>query len=184
MTICKQHPGGAKELPANAFYPSDQGRAFAPCKECRKTGKRIAPKPQQPAIAVTTLAVGGAVRKIGGYYIHENALLIADAMQDGKLVLHTTILEIDGDTKHPRNKRIIFTRQHSPDEYRACLAWLESLCGSDAPASNDERDAALQLADEATQKLIAAQSEIAELKAALEPLKALLGKVSVRNGSV
>jgi len=60
MTICKQHPGGAKELPANAFYPSDQGRAFAPCKECRKTSKRIAPKPQQPAIAVTTLAVGGA----------------------------------------------------------------------------------------------------------------------------
>ena len=175
MTICKQHPGGAKELPVNAFYPSDQGRAFAPCKECRKTGKRI---------AVTTLAVGGAVRKIGGYYIHENALLIADAMQDGKLVLHTTILEIDGDTKHPRNKRIIFMRQHSPDEYHACLAWLASLCGSDAPASNDERDAALQLADEATQKLIAAQSEIAELKAALEPLKALLGKVSVRNGSV
>lgn len=183
MTICKQHPGGAKELPDAAFYPSDQGRNYAPCKECRKTGKRT-PKPQQPATTVTAIAVGGAMRKIGGYYIHENALLIADAVQDGKLVLHTTILEIDGDTKHPRNKRIIFTRQHSPDEYRDCLAWLTSLCGSDASASNDERDAALQLADEATQKLIAAQAEIAELKAALEPLKALLGKAVVRNGSI
>lgn len=72
MTICKQHPGGAKELPDTAFYPSDQGRVTAPCKECRKAGKRIAP-----------LTVGGAMRKIGGYYIHENALLIADTMQGG-----------------------------------------------------------------------------------------------------
>lgn len=177
MTICTIHPGGRQELPADAFYPSDRHRALSRCKACRAASKAAKNTPQAAESQAILLSTPGPVRKIGGYFIHEHALLIADVMQAGKIVLFTSILEIDGDTKHPRNKRVIFTQQHAPEEYRACMAWLESLSGADAPASDTERDAALQLADEATQKLIAAQAEIAELKAALAPLKALLGKV-------
>lgn len=180
MTICSMHPGGRRELPADAFYPSDQHRKIARCKACRAAAKKNTPPAAEPQAIL--LSTPGPVRKIGNYFIHEQALLIADAMQAGKIVLFTSILEIDGDTKHPRNKRVTFTQQHAPEEYRACMAWLESLSGVDAPTSDAERDTALQLADEATQKLIAAQAEIAELKAALAPLKALLGKASL-NGS-
>lgn len=182
MTICKNHPGGSADLPEESFYPSDLERKAPICKACRARIKSARIKkqamqsaPAQPtAIAVAELAtpVHGRL-KVGGYYLHPDCILIVDTLQDGKVVLHTSIIEIEPESKHPRNKKLIFTRQHAPAEYAAIVAWL----GGNAPALADpEREAALQLADEATQKLIAAEARIKELEAAIAPLKALMGK--------
>ena len=110
--------------------------------------------------------------RIGGYYIHESAVLIADVMQDGKVTLFTTILEIDGDTKHPRNKKLLFTKQHAPTEYRETIAWLKSMASEPIDTADDtDRETALQLAEEATQKLIAAEKKIADLQAKIDSIK-------------
>lgn len=191
---CNQHPGGPADLPLDNFYPSDHGREWAPCKACRlRTAKErdeakkngtYVPKAktfarkQPQAVATAELVTQPTMYKIGGYYIHHDAILIADTLQDGKVTLYTTILEIDGETKHPRNKKLLFTKQHAPDEYRACLAWLADMAGAPRLETSDNERAAMELADEATKRLAAANKEIADLKSALAPLKALL------NGSI
>lgn len=194
MTIrCYGHPGGPVDLDESLFYPSMRNRKVTLCRECHlRKGRekrkhrleaKAAPTLSTPALApalsiepVTEPATETRIRKIGGYYIHENALLIADVMQAGKVVLYTTILEIDGETKHPRNKRIIFTQQNAPDEYRAMLTWLGDLSDRPADVATANEQAALQLAEEATSKLAEAENRIKELESALAPLKALLGQ--------
>lgn len=195
---CYCHPGGAADLPEDQFAPSDRSRVSAPCRKCRqrtnqereqarKNGTYVPkarrwapqkPKQAQPNAvtdATTELISPARFVKIGGYFIAENTVLIADALQEGKVTLFTTILEIDGDTKHPRNKKLIFTRQHSPDEYRATIAWLNAMAGEPAlavPSMNEQ--AAMQLAEEATTRLASANKQIEELKAKIAQFKTLL----------
>jgi hypothetical protein len=184
---CNNHPGGPADLPEADFYASDRNQRAAMCRQCRldraaeKRGAARQATSAQPAPAieasavVTELTTPTSVRRIGGYFIHEQCLLVADTMQAGKVTLFTTILEIDGDTKHPRNKRIIFSQQASPDEYRATLAWLNELAGAPtAPAADAERDTALQLAEEYETKLRAAENKNAELEKALSGVRSLL----------
>jgi hypothetical protein len=193
---CNKHPGGATDLPETDFYPSDRKNPSGMCKKCnaayykahdaakraaRKAEKeQAAPAQPTPSPVVEPSAVSAeltttcAMRRIGGYFIHEQALLVADALQPGKVTLFTTILEIDGETKHPRNKRIIFSQQASPDEYRATLQWLAELSSTPAPAADAERDAALQLAEEYETKLRAAENKNAELEKALSGVRSLL----------
>ena len=171
MTICKNHPGGSADLPEANFYPSDLSGRTPICKACRARMAKARTK-KQALQSAPTAPVHGRL-KVGGYYLHPDCILIVDTLQDGKLVLHTSIIEIEPESKHPRNKKLIFTRQHAPAEYAAIVAWL----GGNAPAVADpEREAALQLADEATQKLIAAEARIKDLEAAIAPLRALMGK--------
>ena len=115
--------------------------------------------------------------KVHGYYINPATILIVDTLQQDKVVIHTSILEIDGETKHPRNKRLIFTRQHAPDEYAAIMGWLASHSET-PPVAPEDAQAALQLADEATTKLRDAQEEIKTLKHKLAQFRALLGDAS------
>lgn len=190
MPICNHHPGGAVELPASAFYPSDQARKEVPCKECRN---RLAKERNRREVTVARASTNGTRSngksptvaakpttakhgrlQIGGYYLHPDCILIVDTLQDGKVVLHTSIIEIEPESKHPRNKKLIFTRQHAPSEYAAIVAWLGG--NTPPPASDAERDAALQLAEEAEKKLAAAQLRIEELESAIAPLRALIGK--------
>lgn len=179
MAICKNHPGGSTDLPEESFYPSDLERKAPICKACRARMAKARTKKQALQSAPTAIAVAELATplhgrlKVGGYYLHPDCILIVDTLQDGKVTLHTSIIEIEPESKHPRNKKLIFTRQHAPAEYAAIVAWL----GGNAPDLADpEREAALQLADEATQKLIAAEARIKELEAAIAPLKALMGK--------
>lgn len=179
MTICKNHPGGSADLPEANFYPSDLSGRMPICKACRARMAKARTKKQALQSAPTAIAVAELATpvhgrlKVGGYYLHPDCILIVDTLQDGKVVLHTSIIEIEPESKHPRNKKLIFTRQHAPAEYAAIVAWL----GGNAPAVADpEREAALQLADEATQKLIAAEARIKDLEAAIAPLRALMGK--------
>lgn len=195
---CYCHPGGAADLPEDEFAPSDRTRLSAPCRKCRartakerdqarKNGtyvpkvRRWAPQrpktiqPNESAANAAELIAPSRFVKIGGYFIAENAVLIVDALQEGKVTLFTTILEIDGETKHPRNKKLIFTRQHSPDEYRTTIAWLSAMAGepmTTAPSMNEQ--AAMQLAEEATTRLTAANKQIEELKAKIAQFKTLL----------
>ena len=173
------------ELPTSAFYPSDQARKEVPCKECRN---RLAKERNQREVTVARASTNGTRSngksptvaakhgrlQIGGYYLHPDCILIVDTLQDGKVVLHTSIIEIEPESKHPRNKKLIFTRQHAPTEYAAIVAWLGG--NTPPPASDAERDAALQLAEEAEKKLAAAQLRIEELESAIAPLRALIGK--------
>lgn len=131
-----------------------------------------------PPVAVTAtaeLTTPGCLIKVNKYYIAPATILIADTLQDGKVVLHTSILEIDGETKHPKNKRLIFTQQHAPDEYAAVLAWLRANAGMPHVDPNDAQ-AALQLAEEATSQLAEARKEIATLKTKIAQFRALLGE--------
>jgi len=136
---------------------------------------RVNPVPAQIATPITAaepLVMPARMARVGGYYIHESAVLIADVMQDGKVTLFTTILEIDGETKHPRNKKLLFTQQHAPTEYRATIAWLKSMASEPIDTADDtDRETALQLAEEATQKLIAAEKKIADLQAKIDSIK-------------
>jgi len=135
-------------------------------------GMNIVPDLATPITAAEPLVAPARMSRIGGYYIHESAVLIADVMQDGKVTLFTTILEIDGDTKHPRNKKLLFTKQHAPTEYRETIAWLKSMASEPIDTADDtDRETALQLAEEATQKLIAAEKKIADLQAKIDSIK-------------
>lgn len=109
--------------------------------------------------------------KIGPLYLHERLVLLADTGEQGRLIIHTTIIEIDPATKHPRNKRITFKQESEPAEYRAALAWLDSMTGS-APASDDT---ALELAAETERKLNAANDRIKELEQQLSIVRSALG---------
>lgn len=115
---CNYHPGGPAMLDENAFSPSDRTRVSAPCRACRarmarerdakvKAGTYV-PKTRKWAphaeTATTERITPAHFVRIGGYYFAQGTILLADTLQDGKVVLHTTILEIDGETKHPRNK--------------------------------------------------------------------------------
>lgn len=199
---CFKHLGGPTDLPAEDFYPSDRARAYAQCKVCRarldkerqeakKNGTyvpkqaKFAPKKKQPELIkpvaiepVSELVTPPRFVKIGGYFLAESAVLLADTLQDGKVTLYTTVLEIDGETKHPRNKKLLFTRQHAPDEYNATITWLYGASDAPTPTTSENEQAAMQLAEEAMQQLKAAKQRIQELEAALAPVKALL------NGSV
>ena len=180
MTICKNHPGGSADLPEANFYPSDLSGRTPICKACRARMAKARTKKQALQSAPTAIAVAELATpvhgrlKVGGYYLHPDCILIVDTLQDGKLVLHTSIIEIEPESKHPRNKKLIFTRQHAPTEYAAIVAWLGG--NTPPPASDAERDAALQLAEEAEKKLAAAQLRIEELESAIAPLRALIGK--------
>ena len=103
--------------------------------------------------------------------------MIVDTLQAYKVTIHTSILEIDGETKHPRNKRLIFTKQHAPDEYQAIMDWLASHSET-PPVAPEDTQAALQLAEEATTKLRDAQEEIKTLKHKIASFRALLGDAS------
>lgn len=130
------------------------------------------PPTEQPVPVATSTP---CVIKINGYYIAPRAILIVDTLQNDKVVIHTSILEIDGETKHPRNKKLIFTRQHAPDEYQAVIAWLRENADVPIPATQSEdTQVALQLAEEATVKLAAAEKEIEALKKKVAQFRALL----------
>ena len=195
---CNYHPGGSAMLDEDAFSPSDRTRVSAPCRACRarmarerdarvKAGTYV-PKtrkwaPSQPSTngaapsaetATTERITPAHFVRIGGYYFAQGTILLADTLQDGKVVLHTTILEIDGETKHPRNKKLLFTRQHAPEEYHATLAYLSA--ASDAPPADPSvnEQVAMQLAEEAAAELANANKQIEELRAKLEKFKAVL----------
>jgi len=198
---CYCHPGGRTELDESEFAPSDRTRESAPCRKCRarlerertaakKAGtytpkhRRYSPQrkaveqPATPEPITAELITTHTFVKIGGYFVAERAILLADTLQDGKVTLFTTILEIDGETKHPRNKKLIFTRQHAPEEYSATIAWLNSSAGVPTivePTMNEQ--AAMQLAEEATERLKTANKEISDLKAKLAQFRALLNGV-------
>lgn len=189
MTIrCSAHLTEPVDLDITAFYLSDRIHKIAICKKCRlrrAKEKRIAAKQalhiETPNIETPQNNTSsnqesfGSMRKVGGYFISENALLIADALTVGRIVVYTTILEIDRETKTPRNKRLIFTQQNDPQEYRLMVTWLATLAGSPIETIETANEqAALQLADEATTKLAAAIKQIQELEAALAPLRKLL----------
>ena len=110
---------------------------------------------------------------IGNLYLHERLLLIADKTQiDGSpaLRVHTTVIEVDPATKHPRNKVIKIIKSQEPREYAQVVAWLDSLAG--LPHAIDET--ALELAAELESKLNAAQKEIAELKGKIDAIRGAL----------
>lgn len=128
---------------------------------------------EQPAGAV--LASGTLMIKAKDYYISPGTILIADALQADKITLFTSVLEISDDTttKFVRSKKLIFTKQHAPDEYAAVMAWLRA--NSDTPASTpDDAQAALQLAEEAQAKLTLAREEIAQLKTKIAQFRKML----------
>lgn len=204
MTIrCSAHPNGSIDLPETAFYASDRNHKVAICKECRKRKAKqraAAARQLRRAVIVPINDVAletppidtpetqprnvqatsdGSMQKIGGYYISANAVLIADVTQAGRVVVHTSLLEIDRETKHPRNKRLLFTQVNDPIEYKAMLTWLDQLAGVPIELiTNANELAALQLAEEMQTKLTAANQRIAELEAAIAPLRSLLnGKI-------
>ena len=141
----------------------------------------MAPAPAEPApaesfIETPELTTTAIMIKVSGYYISPRTILIVDTLQEGKVVIHTSILEIDGETKHPRNKKLTFTRPHAPDEYRAIMAWLHDNSTTPDMTSADAH-AAIQLAEEAGTKLRDAQEEIKTLKSKIAQFRALLGDV-------
>ena len=198
MTKCYKHPGGSVELPADAFYASDRDRPSAMCRECRlrgekeraaakKNGTYVAKRPvwarhekpatndSAPHVATEAALITPAhFVKIGGYYFAQGTILLADTLQADKVTLHTTILEIDGETKHPRNKKLLFTRQHAPEEYYAVLAYLSAASGVPTADPSMNEEAAMALAEEATKALAAAQEQIKELRTKLDKFKAVL----------
>jgi hypothetical protein len=202
MTIrCNAHPGGPVDLEPSAFYPSDQRRKIAICIKCRlRRAKELRDRKKQASVAPTAATSNDimtvtpqveqvqsvietmysnqptqTMQKIGGYYISENTLLLVDTTQTDRVVIHTTLLEIDRETKHPRNKRLLFTLANDPKEYHGILAWVDRLAGTPIDVTSTVNEhAALQLAAETEQKLVAANKRIEELEAALKPLRALL----------
>lgn len=139
-------------------------------------------EPTMPANEQTITASSGtldqfpkSMQRIGGYYISETTVLLADVTNAGRVVVHTSLLEIDRETKTPRNKRLLFTQQNDPIEYKTMLAWLDTLAGTPIEIVNAANEtAALQLAAEMETKLNAANTKIAQLEAALAPLRALM----------
>lgn len=185
---CNYHPGGPAMLDENAFSPSDRTRVSAPCRACRarmarerdakvKAGTYV-PKTRKWAphaeTATTERITPAHFVRIGGYYFAQGTILLADTLQDGKVVLHTTILEIDGETKHPRNKKLLFTRQHAPEEYHATLAYLSAASGAPPADPSVNEQVVMQLAEEAASELANANKQIEELRAKLEKFKAVL----------
>lgn len=142
----------------------------------------ISTVPTMPANEQATTALSGtldqfpkSMQRIGGYYISETTVLLADVTNAGRVVVHTSLLEIDRETKTPRNKRLLFTQQNDPIEYKTMLAWLDTLAGTPIEIVNAANEtAALQLAAEMEIKLNAANTKIAQLEAALAPLRALM----------
>lgn len=128
-----------------------------------------------PPVAIGELLSSAApVALIGEYFFHERMLhVVTTAPQEGSPALrfHTTIIEIDPATKHPRNKVINFIKSREPREYAQALAWLHGLAGSPAPAVDET---ALELAADLEKQLNAAKIEIAELKAKLEAIRGAL----------
>jgi len=145
---------------------SDNGTA--PALEAPQTST---PNPPNPV--TTELATTPRLIKAGGYYIAGEAILIAGCHERDKVVLYTSIIEIDGVTKLSRNKRIVFNRQQEPDEYAAIMAWLRANA-NEPQTSPEDTHAALQLAEEATGKLTVALAEIETLKGKLAQFRAML----------
>lgn len=113
--------------------------------------------------------------KAGGYYIASPAILIAGTHEKDKVVLYTSIIEIDGVTKLSRNKRIVFTKQQEPDEYAAVMAHLR-INSATPDTTPEDITAALQLAEEASAKLALANKEIESLKTKIAQFRAVLGE--------
>lgn len=134
-------------------------------------------EPHADLTASAVLESTPTIIKVHRYYINPSAILIVDTLQADKIVIHTSVLEIDGETKHPRNKRLIFTKQHALDEYQAIMGWLCANSNT-PPTAPEDAQAALQLAEEATARLTEAHKEIASLKAKIAQFRALLGDAS------
>ena len=136
----------------------------------------IAPAPILATPIVTSELVCNppSLVRIGELYLHERLLLIADtARQEASdaVRLYTTIIEVDPASKHPRNKIINFVKARDPLEYAQARAWLDSLAGV-PPQAVDET--ALELAAELEGKLIAANKEVADLKAKIEAIRGMI----------
>ena len=131
-------------------------------------------KAEYPAPALSAeLCSAPSLVRIGDLFLHERLLLIASVQfQEASpaIRIHTTILELDPATKHPRNKVLNFIKARDPREYAQAMAWLDSMAGS-PPAADDT---ALELAADLEIKLNAARKEIADLKAKIEAIRGAL----------
>lgn len=135
--------------------------------------KAEAPAPVKAEAPVQSPCATPPLVRIGAYYMHERMLHIVHmGQQDGSdaVRFYTSMIEIDPNTKHSRNKVINFVKARDPREYGQALAWLDSLAGK--PHAADET--ALELAAELEDKLNAAHKEIAELKAKIEAIRGAL----------
>ena len=109
--------------------------------------------------------------RIGDYYFNSGAILVADATHSGVIKLFTPLLEVDGPTRQAKNKVIIFQKDQDVEEYRQVMGWLKSssqdadLYQRDCSTLEAERDAAMQLAEQAEARAADAETQLAKVKA-------------------
>ena len=130
-------------------------------------------KADAPVIERAPTCAAPSLVRIGDLYLHERLLLIASVQfQEASpaIRIHTTILELDPATKHPRNKVLNFIKARDPREYAQAMAWIDGMAGQ--PPVVD--DTALELAADLEIKLNAARKEIADLKAKIEAIRGAL----------
>lgn len=151
--------------PAKAAEPEPQPAPAAPSVkieaiEAQKPAQQAtAPSQEVPANGkVYALEVGDYVINVGGWKFAHN--------QGPNITVWIDTTEIDSATKHPCTSRYHFFK---PDEVAAVRRWLKSQCGPalSTAALEAERDAALELAEQAEQraKEAEAKAEAAEAKA-------------------